>query len=416
MDKIENVKKIKMTFMKLLSNNNYYFKDLKFSEISKSLTLKVKNDIKDIFTDIENIKNHFNLNELKAMKLLYFNNNIMHPLLYEFDNIIKINSIKKIDNISYYYYLSLLITKSPNIIYYYYSIQFIIKINEYNINNNNNIKKIIISKIILDLIKYYRGIEEFGNNLNEIKKIEESNLQVMEKENNINILKELNLSIKEIKSETVDKIYLKIIIHLIKNKFEDYKYIENILKQLDIESINITQIMFNEIKALLDNKESDINKYLISKEDLFDNKKINLYYILIKYILKERIYIYQINFFLDFRKSIKLINLKSNYFKNFKKENKERLKYIIKILINENNNPALKNTSEKNNSIPKVQNNTINCSISTELKSNKNEIKEEKYKYCVIISIEIIGNHIRKKSQNTTEKEYTADFGKRIYC
>ena len=126
MDKIENVKKIKMTFMKLLSNNNYYFKDLKFSEISKPLTLKVKNDIKDIFTDIENIKNHFNLNELKAMKLLYFNNNIMHPLLYEFDNIIKINSIKKIDNISYYYYLSLLITKNPNIIYYYYSIQFII--------------------------------------------------------------------------------------------------------------------------------------------------------------------------------------------------------------------------------------------------------------------------------------------------
>ena len=62
MDKIENVKKIKMTFMKLLSNNNYYFKDLKFSEISKSLTLKVKNDIKDIFTDIKNIKKHFKLN------------------------------------------------------------------------------------------------------------------------------------------------------------------------------------------------------------------------------------------------------------------------------------------------------------------------------------------------------------------
>ena len=151
MDKIENVKKIKMTFMKLLSNNNYYFKDLKFSEISKSLTLKVKNDIKDIFTDIENIKNHFNLNELKAMKLLYFNNNIMHPLLYEFDNIIKINLIEKIDNISYYYYLSLLITKTPNIIYYNYSIQFIRNINEYNINSNNNIKKIIISKIIIDL-------------------------------------------------------------------------------------------------------------------------------------------------------------------------------------------------------------------------------------------------------------------------
>ena len=270
-----------MTFMKLLLNNNYYFKDLKYSEISKSLALKDKNDIKDIFTDIENIKKHFKLNELEAIKLLYFNNNIIHPLLYEFDKIIKINSIEKNDNISYYYYLSLLITKSHNIIYYYYSIQFIIKINEYNINNNNNIKKIIISKIIIDLIKYYRGLEEFGNNLNEIKKIEESNLQLMEKENNI---KELNLSIKEMKSKTVDKIYLEIIISLIKNKFEDVEQLENILKQLDIELINITQIMFNEIKALLDNKESDINKYLISKENLFDDKKINLYYILIKYL------------------------------------------------------------------------------------------------------------------------------------
>ena len=417
-----------MSFMKILSNNNYYFNDLKFSELLKSLTLEVKNNIIDIFTDIENIKKHFNLNELEAMKLLYFNNNIIHPLLYEFDNIIKINSIEKFDNISYYYYLSLLITKSPNIIYYY-SIQFIIKINEYSINSKNNIKKIIISKIIIDLIKYYRGLEEFGNNLNEIKKIEESNLQVIEKENDINILKELNLSIKEIKSKTVDKIYLEIIIHLIKNKFEEYKYIENVLKELDIESINITQFMFNEIKALLDNKESDINKNLISKEDLFDNKKINLYYILIKYILKERIYIYQINFFLDFRKSI-IKYLKSNYFKNFKKENNERLEYIIKILIdseyylkkydeikelNENNNPALKNISEKEYSTPKDQNNIINCSISTESesKSNKNEIKE--YKYCVIIFIAIIGNHIRKKSQNTKEKENTANTRKKEY-
>jgi hypothetical protein len=280
--------------MELLSNNNYYFEDLKLSEISKSLTLEVKNDIKDIFTDIENIKNHFNLNELKAMKLLYFNNNIMHPLLYEFDNIISLDFNKNV-NISYYFYLTLLIANNPHVIYYYYSIQFIKHINESNINNNNNIKKIIISKIIIDLIKYYRGFEEFWNNLDEIKKIEEDNLQLIE---NINILNELNLNIKEIKSKTVDKIFLEIIISLIKNKFEDYNYIENRIKQLDIESIKITQIMFNEIKAQLDNKESGINKFLISKEDLFDDKKINLYYILLKYIFKERIYIYQINFFL----------------------------------------------------------------------------------------------------------------------
>ena len=415
--------------MKILSNNNYYFNDLKFSELSKSLTLEVKNNIIDIFTDIENIKKHYKLNELEIMKLLYFNKNIIHPLLYEFDKIIRINSIEKIDNISYYYYLSLLITKTPNIIYYNYSIQFIRNINEYNINSNNNIKKIIISKIIIDLIKYYRGLEEFGKNLEENKKLEEYNLHLIE--NNLNILNELNLSVNEIKTKTIDKIYLKIIISLLKKKFEDYNYIENIIKQLDIESINITQIMFNEIKALLNNKESDINKYLISKEDLFDDKKINLYYILLKYIFKERIYIYQINFFLDDRISIiKLINSNSISFENLKKDNKERLEYIIKIITgskyymekydkkkyhnNKKNDlkvneisPCLKESSEaKKYSASEKHIETSTSIESTEFANieNKEEIED---KLCLTKFKKIIGNHKRKKSQN---KKYTADF------
>jgi len=203
-----------MNIIKILLNENYYFNDLKFSEFSKStLTIKVKNNIKNTFTDFETIKMNFRLND-KAMKLLYFNKNIIHPLLYEFDKIIKLNSIEKVDNISYYFYLDLLITNNPNIIYYYYSIQFIRNINEYNFNNNNNIKKIIISKAIIDLIKYYRGFKEYGNNLEEIKKIEDENLQVIGK--NINKLNELNLnlSIKEIESKTIEEIYLKIIIYL----------------------------------------------------------------------------------------------------------------------------------------------------------------------------------------------------------
>ena len=394
-----------MSFKKILSDNNYYFNDLKFSELSKSLILKDKNNIKDIFTDIENIKNHYKLKELEAMKLLYFNINIIHPLLYEFDNIIKINSIEKVDNIPYYYYLSLLITNNPNVIYYYFNIQFIRNINESNINKENNIKKIIISKIIFDIIKYYRGLEEFGNNLEEIKKIEEENHKVME--NNKNILYEFNLSIKEIKSKTIDEIYLEIIISLIKNKFEDYKYIENKIKQLDFESINITQIMFNKIKSLLDNKESDINKYLRSKnKDLFD-KIINLFYILLKYIFKERNYIYQLNFFLDERESIKkLINSNNDYFESFKKDNKERLDYIIKIIADndvKNNNQKISYSNEKSNQ--QSNNNAINSTESATI-----ENKEEKYKFFFPKLIKIIGNHKRKKNQSNTEKEYTADF------
>jgi len=396
--------------MKILSDNNYYFNDLKFSELSNSLTLKVKNKIKEIFTDIDNIKKHFKLNELESIKLLYFNNNIIHPLLYEFDNIIKINSIEKVDNISYYFYLSLLIAKNPNIVYYYYSIQFIRKINEYNINSNNNIKKIIISKIIIELIKYYRGLEEFGNNIEEIKKIEENNLQIME--NNINILNEFNLSIKEIKSKTMNEIYLEIISSLIKNNFEDDEYMEKIIKQLDIESINLIQINIKEI----------INKFFSSKkEDLFDNKKINLFYLLLKYIFKDRIYIYQIKFFQEARKSIiKLINSNKISFENFKKDNKERLEYIIKIIIDSEyylkKYDEMKSHNNKKNDIkektPKIifsSSKIIPCSHSIEpIESAKIENMDEiDDKLCLTKLKKIIGNHKRKKNQS---KEYTSDF------
>ena len=69
-------------------------------------------------------------------------------------------------------------------------------------------------------------------------------------ENNINILNEFNLSIKEIKSKTMNEIYLEIISSLIKNNFEDDEYMEKIIKQLDIESINLIQINIKEINII----------------------------------------------------------------------------------------------------------------------------------------------------------------------
>jgi len=461
-----------MNFMKILLYNNNFFNDLKFSKLVKSaLTLKVKNNIKDIFTNIRNIGMHFSLNKLTSIKLLYFNRNIIHPLLYEFDNIINLNS-KKVDNISYYFYLSLLIANNPNVIFYYYSIEFIKNINENSINSNNNIKRLIISKIIIDLIKYYRGLEGYGNNLDELIKIEEYNIKVIK--NSINKL-DLNLKIKEIKSKTIEEIYLEIIISLIKNKFENFEYIEYIIKQLDFESINLTQIMFNEIKTLLDNKENDIRQYLISKEDdLFDNKKINLYYILLKYIFKEQIYIYQINFFLETRKFIiKLIKSNSNCFEIYNIDNK--MEYIIgKItdskyymmkydetknsknnkddhkVLNENSSSFLNNTLEKNNSLPNVEeeekynylpnnidtteikynylsNNTDTAEVKDSYLSNNTdtaEVKNEKEreenemryisqilkKYFLTKIKSIIGDHKNKKNQKNEIKKYTADF------
>ena len=431
-----------MNFKKILLYNINNFNELQFLESLKSaLTFKIKNNIKNLFTNIRNIEMHFSLNELTSMKLLYFNKNIILPLLYEFDNIISLDFNKDV-NISYYFYLTLLIANYPHVIYYYYSIQFIKHINESNINNNNNIKKIIISKIIIDLIKYYRGFEEFENNLEEIKKIEDFNIEVMK--NNKNVLNKLNLnlSIKEIKSKTIEELYLEIIISLFKNKLENYEYIENIIRQLDFESINLTQIMFNEIKALLDNKESDI---ISKEEDLFDKNKINLYYILLKYICKEQIYIYQINFFLKTRIFfIKFINSKSNSFKNSKIDNiiKERLEYIFEKItdsmyymkkfeetkrhniknsdnkeLKDNSSSLLNKISYSSSYVEKEKYTTLsNNSDTTEIKNEeKREEEEMKYisqiskRYCLIKSNSIIGDHKSKKNQKNVIKKYTAD-------
>ena len=55
---------------------------------------------------------------------------------------------------SYYYYLSLLIRDNRDIINYSYSIEYIKKINDKFIkdDNSNKYSKIIMSKIILELI------------------------------------------------------------------------------------------------------------------------------------------------------------------------------------------------------------------------------------------------------------------------
>ena len=156
--------------------------------------------------------------------------------------------------------------------------------------------------------------------------------------NNIKIINELDLnwSNEKIKSMNIDIIYINIILSLIKkNKLDNYEYTLNIIKQLEIEYIDITKTMFDEIKCFLENEKIIINKYYIENiEDLFNIQNINFYYILVKYILKNPIYIYQINLLIKIRNNILKINKKNSiiiYLNNINTINndiKERLKFI----------------------------------------------------------------------------------------
>ena len=67
-------------------------------------------------------------------------------------------------------------------------------------------------------------------------------------------------------------------------------------------NIYLTQSMFDKLNKFLNLNENHIKNYIIEKkEDLIDETKINFYYFLLKYILKNSFYIYRIPFLIKTR-------------------------------------------------------------------------------------------------------------------
>ena len=267
----------------LFLNNDNCIENSKFIELSK---IPNRDNIEKWLIDYEQLNIFCESNEYNPLKLYYFNKNYIHRILYDREELIMLNSNKNGENLSYYFYLSLLIRDNQTIINYSYPFKFIKDINDNIKNDNNKYKKLILSKIILELIENYKGLDEYDENRNKIENIVFENNKII-KDNIDSFNKEFNLEWKEkdIKSKKIDEIYLEIIKSLIENnKFDNYEYIYNIIKQLDLESIDITKFIYDGIHDIINKNQ---NKYLISsKEDLFNNEKINYYYIILKYILK----------------------------------------------------------------------------------------------------------------------------------
>ena len=320
----------------------YYSTLFKFSEINDNDQI---NKLLFCYSDIENIKK---MNEGKITKFFYFNRECVHKILYDSDEIIHFNYEEINKNLSFYFYLILLINDKPNTLNYTYDSKYIKEINvQQGQNEDENdekvlYKKIITSKIIIELAKDYKTSNDCFDDENEkiLDDIVDNNKTIIEQ--NMHIFKEIdiNLKLEEIPSISIDLIYIEIIISLIKErKFEDYEYSYNIINQLDLENIDITKPMFDKLYEILNNNEDYINDYIISNEEDFSKqKKINFYYILLRYILKYSIYIYQISFLLKTRDNIKNI-LKKSKNVNLKVENdkekiKERVNYIIEIFAN----------------------------------------------------------------------------------
>ena len=149
---------------------------------------------------------------------------------------------------------------------------------------------------------------------------------------------------------------------------ENYENIVNILKQLDIGNINITETMFNELNKFLNNQKYINNYYIKNIIDLDNTEIINFYYLLFKYILKNPIYIYHIKFLFQIRKNI-ITNIQKSNEKcqaNFK--NKEQKEYVIRFLLDSEYYYLKYNSNNNNNNIQDNSN-----QLSTVLKNTKQD-------------------------------------------
>ena len=197
--------------------------------LSYSSTLNDSTEISDNYPIYNLLYKYFEIEEimkednLELLKFFYFNRKTINDLAYNEEEVIEINS--KIIKNKYidYFYLTLLIEDNTDIVNYEYSLEFIKEINEQIKGNNNGyLRELMMSKILLVLIRNYKGTNEYDENKEEIDKLEKHNLKRIE--SNVKELKDskdtkdLNLNIEDIKNKKIDEIYIGIIMDLIKTK------------------------------------------------------------------------------------------------------------------------------------------------------------------------------------------------------
>ena len=331
------------------------------------------------------------LNKDEIKKFFYFNeSSINNNILYNAEEIIKIKYIEKL-KLSELFYLYLLIIDNSELIFYTYNINSIYEINniQRNISDDKLLKKIILSKIVIQLIENYKESDEYKLYEEcELEIIEDENKSIISQCNHMNNRSEYSLlKFEFIEKNSLEDIYLKIIFQLIKiNKFELYDNVYKfIIEELELESINITKKMYDILytKILnIDNENIKKNYILSNKEDLKDIKKINFYYFLLKALFKNSFYIYQFPLLFNARKNIiKLIKNNFNQLCIFTKDSiKNKIDYVIKTLtdsdfyynkyLNFNVQPLLEVLNYYKNYFPETKRQDIDI-IDKMIKNNK---------------------------------------------
>ena len=253
----------------------------------------------------------------------------------------------------------------------------------------------------------YKNSDEYDERKDfEIEKIKEDNNKIIKTYFNELDLKWSQNDFLSIKN--IDEIYADIIITLIEQKkFEDYEYTSKIMEDLEIENIELTKVMLDKIIDFFETNENIINEYLISeKKNLFNIKYINFYYLLLKYVFKNPIFVFQIKFLLKSRNIIlELIKYNSKEFSlNFERLDnisKERLENILKLIINFNFYKENYLNLQYNNGISMNHINYNSTSINSNKKNNDNN-RNKIYENQENLKSSYIDNE-KEKNQNSSK-------------
>ena len=279
----------------------YLLKINKLKEDPKSLLVSNFEEVQAYLKILKSNK------EENIYKQLYLNVKRLSNILYDTEEILFISHEDFNKSLSEYYYLDLLININKNVINFAYSFDFIKNINNDNKKNDKPLRKLIISKIILDFIDNYKNLDNDDEyNEKEVEAIENENKSlIIEKFSILADEIELNLGIDKVIEMKINDLYVEIIYTLMRNKkIEDYKFATNIFKQMDLDSINISKEI-NEKCLELYNNNNYMQKYLITTSNhLKCPKKIYHYFIIFNYIFKDSLYIYKNPFLSLVKKNI----------------------------------------------------------------------------------------------------------------
>lgn len=324
---------------------------------------------------LEDIKQIIDGNKIaKISKYLYFNKKFIQEILYEDNEVLDIKYNKYNNNLEFFFYLNLLIRENPDIYNYNFDIEYIVEFNNENkTKTEKKLNQVIKAKLIIELSNEYLLDNDCydsdkGKELDEIIK---ENLNIIE--NNISIFEVINknLNMNNIIDISIDKLYVQIIIGLIEtNKFENFNYAYDVICQLNLEEIDITKSMYDNIKQFLDSEKNQkiLNTYIIKEEnDLKDENKVNFNFILINYILKNIYNIYDIKFISNLRESLKkILDNNKNALKSIENNKYSRIKSILDLLSLEpkkhlkNNLKSYYNKFQTDNSKHKKIQKTVN--------------------------------------------------------